>query len=146
MKSSAWDNKLWQNKMQEIPLDGDANSAWSKMQGLLDEVMPVTTATPVVKTPWSLLKSRLRTIAYTAATVAIILFAVYFLLKKQHQKPIKHNKEIVKPVHGHADSLKQPENRTDSAINTPPGPGRVTVDSLNTGNLSAKNNINTAID
>jgi len=140
MKSSAWDNKLWQNKMQEVPLDGDADLAWSEMQGLLDEVMPVTPATPMVKTPWSLPKSRLRTIAYAAAVAAIILFAAYFLLKKQHQKPIKHQKENVKPVHSHADSLKQIENRTDSAINTQPTPGRVTADSLNTDTSSAKNN------
>jgi len=144
MKSSAWDNKLWQNKMQEIPLDGDADLAWSEMQGLLDEVMPVTPATPVVKTRWGLPKSRLLTIAYTAAAAAMIIFAAYFLLKKQHQKAIKHHKENVKPVHGRTDSLKQIENRTDPAINTPPGQGRVTADSLNTDASSAKNNVNAA--
>lgn len=140
MKSSAWDNKLWQNKMQEIPLDGDADLAWGEMKGLLDEVMPVTPATPMTKTPWRLPKSRLRTIAYTVATLAIMLVAAYFLLKKQHQKSIKHNKENIKPVHVHADSLKQIENRTDSAINTPPGQGRVTADSLDTSTPSTKNN------
>lgn len=130
--------------MQEIPLDGDADLAWSEMRSLLDEAMPVTPATSMAKTPWSLPKSRLRTIAYTAAAAAIILFAVYFLLKKQHQKPINHHRENVKPVHGHADSLKQPESRTDSAINTQPMPGRVTADSLTSGISSVKNNVNTA--
>src|ERR1700744_6381952 len=129
MKSSAWDNKLWQNKMQEIPLDGDADLSWSAMQGLLDKVMPVTPATPVAKTPWGLTKTRLLIIAYTAAAAATILFTAYFLLKKQHQKPIKHNKENVKPVKVMADSLKQLENRGDSAIDKQPTPGRVTTDS-----------------
>ena len=143
MKSSAWDNTLWQNKMQEIPLERDADLAWSEMKGLLDEVMPVTPGNPVVKTPRRAPKSWVLTIVYTAAAAAIILLATHFLLKKQHQKTIKHNKENVKPADGHKDSLKQLKGERDSAINTPSTPGRVTADSIEASNTSAKNNVNT---
>jgi hypothetical protein len=142
MKSSAWDNTLWQNKMQEIPLERDADLAWSEMKGLLDEVMPVTPGSPVVKTPRRVPKSWVLIIVYAAAAAAIILLATHFLLKKQHQKTIKHNKENVKPADSHKDSLKQLKGERDSAINTPSTPGRVTADSVDASNTSAKNNVN----
>ena len=41
MKDKAWYNKLWQDKMLELPEKGDADAAWQKMQGLLDNNMPV---------------------------------------------------------------------------------------------------------
>ena len=49
MKDSVWYKKLWQKKMQEVPLRGDEGAAWDKMQALLDKNMPMETAVPIQK-------------------------------------------------------------------------------------------------
>jgi len=41
MKKSAWDKQLWQDKMQQLPLEGDEHAMWQNMQALLDKNMPV---------------------------------------------------------------------------------------------------------
>jgi len=40
MKNSAWYQKLWRKKLDELPLQQDAGSAWPGMKKLLDEQLP----------------------------------------------------------------------------------------------------------
>ena len=49
MKDSVWYNKLWQNKMLELPLEGDESAAWQKMQALLDGHLPVESPVAISK-------------------------------------------------------------------------------------------------
>jgi hypothetical protein len=95
MKNSAWYNKLWQNKMQELPLQEDANSAWQKMQGLLDDNMPVTHTTGNVKP--NLWGSKLITVLGVITTAALLYFAGAYLLKHHHAKKpnSKHTKMAI---------------------------------------------------
>jgi len=92
MKSSAWYNKLWQARMQELPILGDENAAWQKMQGLLDQEMPVTPpgsdASSPAK-PWWMGP----TFALIVIIIALLYYAGGHLL---HHK--KHNIKTVKPT------------------------------------------------
>ncbi len=42
MKNSAWYQKLWRKKLDELPLQKDTESAWPNMKKLLDEHIPET--------------------------------------------------------------------------------------------------------
>ncbi len=42
MKNSAWYQKLWRKKLDELPLQKDTESAWLNMKKLLDEHIPKT--------------------------------------------------------------------------------------------------------
>jgi len=91
MKSSAWYNKLWQARMQELPIQGDENAAWQKMQGLLDKEMPVTpssggTAAPAK--PWWL--------GLTFALIVIIIALLYYA-GGHLRHHTKHNIKTGKP-------------------------------------------------
>lgn len=90
MKDSAWYNKLWQQKMQELPLQGDGDAAWKKMQDLLDKNMPVSNAVPVQK-PVNLLRSAL-IITAAVITIAVILYLAgthFFAGHNNNNKPVK---------------------------------------------------------
>jgi hypothetical protein len=140
MKSSAWDNKLWHDKMLEIPLEGDVDSAWNKMQGMLNENMPAAPAAPVVKKLWGVSRSLLLTVLYTAAAAAIIILATHYVLKKNFKTIPEHHKQNIKHVSGRHDSARQAEK--DSILNNNPAADTVANDS--TGNGSTDNNLKPA--
>jgi hypothetical protein len=88
MRDSAWYNKLWQTKMQELPLEGDEHAMWQNMQGLLDENMPVSSPVVPPKPAASLLK-RLLYVAAAIITAAVIYYAVSHILADRHEKTNK---------------------------------------------------------
>lgn len=145
MKSSAWDNKLWQNKMLEIPLEEDVNSAWADMERMLDDVMPVVPGPPAVKKLWGISRSMLLTIAYTAAAAAILIFATHYILKEHPHKTFKPNKENVKPIPGQPANKPGSGNKSDTGAITLPASGNK-GDSLDATKTAATNGIaNTVI-
>ena len=104
MKDSAWYNKLWQNKMQELPLQEDANAAWQKMQGLLDKNMPVNNPVSVPKPgrSWGYVFS---VIAVAVIIAALLYFAGSYMLAS-HNKINKRNNKNTK---SYIDSTKNAE-------------------------------------
>lgn len=114
MKSSAWDNKLWQNKMQELPVTGDANGSWQKMAGLLDAELPVTGPAGAAKP--NLWASRLLKVLVVIVAAAALYFAVIYLFKhgpENKKSPVKQEKHT---TNKNTDQLKN--NGTNS---TPDG-------------------------
>jgi hypothetical protein len=103
MKDSAWYNKLWRAKMQELPLQGDEHDAWQKMQGLLDQHMPVNSAVIVPKASTSVWVKLMYVLA--AIIIAAILYYAASLM------PIRHHEKTIKPTGKHARII------TDSAVN-----------------------------
>ncbi|SDT63737.1 Outer membrane protein beta-barrel domain-containing protein [Mucilaginibacter mallensis] len=100
MKDSAWYNKLWQTKMQELPLEGDEHAAWQKMQGLLDQHMPVSSPVVVPK-PATKLWVKLLYVLVAIITAAIIYYAASYMLADHHEKT---NKAVGKHALINADS------------------------------------------
>ncbi|WP_158991868.1 outer membrane beta-barrel protein [Mucilaginibacter sp. L196] len=103
MKDSAWYNKLWQTKMQELPLQGDEHGAWQKMQGLLDQHMPVNSPVITPKAGTSLWVKLMYVLA-TIISAAILYYAATRILAHHHEKTNK-------PIGKHAQII------TDSAAN-----------------------------
>jgi len=89
MKNSVWYSKLWQTKMQELPLHGDEDAAWEKkMQGLLDNYIPA--AIPLVKPkPGTSTGIKLIYILAAIISVAILYYAGNKMLKNHHKQPNK---------------------------------------------------------
>lgn len=106
MKSSAWYNKLWQTKMQELPVQGDEHAAWQKMLGLLDQEMPVTpsgggTSTPAK--PWW--------VGLTFALIVLIIALLYYA-----GGPLLHHKKYnIKTVKREVFKNKSNNSNTNSA-------------------------------
>jgi hypothetical protein len=88
MKDSAWYNRLWQNKMQQLTLEEDGDAAWKNMLALLDENMPVTLpiANPSPPRPWWV---KLITVLAVVTTIAVIYYAGSRLLAHHPKKTIK---------------------------------------------------------
>ena len=85
MKNSAWYTKLWQTKMQELPLQGGEDAAWKKMQSLLDQQMPVIS--PVIKSKaGASLGVKLLYILAAIICIAILFYAGSKILKDDHKK------------------------------------------------------------
>jgi len=101
MKDSAWYNKLWQQKMQEFPVEGDGDAAWEKMQGLLDKHMPVSSPAGSIK-PRKSWGSTLITVAG-----AIIIAALVYLAATHYFAG-----------HNHIPQRQHPMPKSDSAQNT----------------------------
>jgi hypothetical protein len=102
MKDQEWYNKLWRDKLQQLPVEGDEHAMWQKMQGLLDEEMPVSnpgTSGKPGKFPGG--GAILPAVVIIAATLALI----YFL--SGHSKEGKHKEQIkaIKSIVMHRDSL-----------------------------------------
>ena len=92
MKDSVWYNKLWHNKMQELPVEGDANAAWQKMQALLDDNMPASPPNGINK-PGRSLGYNLMLLAAAAILAALLYYAGTRLLggnKPVVEKSQKH--------------------------------------------------------
>jgi len=85
MKDSAWYNKLWQTKMQELPLEGDEHTMWQNMQSLLDENMPVSNPVVTPK-PATSLWVKLIYIMAVIITAAVVYYAASHLLASHHEK------------------------------------------------------------
>jgi len=103
MKDSAWYNKLWQSKMQELPLQGDGHDAWQKMQGLLDQHMPVNSVVIAPKARTSVWVKLMYVLA--AIIIAAILYYAASLM------PMHHHEKTNKPTGKHARII------IDSAVN-----------------------------
>lgn len=74
--------------MQELPLEGDEHAAWQKMQGLLDQNMPVSS--PVI-TPKSAISLRVKLLYIIAAivTAVLIYYAASHVFAGHHEKTNK---------------------------------------------------------
>lgn len=123
MRNSAWYHKLWQRKLNDLPIKVNEEQAWGNMQTLLDKHMPVEKparrmAKPIAATIVSLLRFVLP-VAAMAGTAAYIGIKVY-----KHDKiklPVKKHMVVagrpVKKVTIAPDSTKALFN-TNSIKNT----------------------------
>lgn len=86
MRNSAWYQKIWHNKLQQFPLNRDADSAWAEMKSILDKELPVTQ--PVSKTPLKSAISKLISplLTYVLPAAAMIAACGYFIIKSPAEK------------------------------------------------------------
>lgn len=117
MKKSAWDNKLWHDKMQQLPVEGDANAAWQKMQGLLDENMPVNSV--VSSKPGKFFQSKIVQILGAILVAAIICYVAYYLLNK-HPDTNKQKEKSFIPATKNAANKTIAEQKGATAQNVSP--------------------------
>jgi hypothetical protein len=113
MKSSAWDNRLWQSKMQELPIYADEDSAWDKMQALLDEHMPVNAPVVDPGKPFGPFGTRLISILGALILAALVYYAVTHMPVIHEHKSIKN----IKPVTG---KITRPHSSINNAANNNP--------------------------
>jgi hypothetical protein len=113
MKSSAWDNRLWQSKMQELPIYADEDFAWNKMQALLDEHMPVNAPVVDPKKPFGPFGTRLISIFGALILAALLYYAATHMYVVHEHKSIKN----IKPVAG---KITRPHSSINHAANNNP--------------------------
>ncbi len=75
--------------MQELPLEGDEHAAWQKMQGLLDQNMPVSSPVIITPKPGTLLWVKLLYIIAAIITAMVIYYAASHVLVNHHEKTNK---------------------------------------------------------
>ena len=135
MKDSAWYNKLWQSKMQELPLQGDGHDAWQKMQGLLDQHMPVNStviAPKAATTVWVKLMYLLAVII----SAAILYYGATHILVYHHEKT---NKPTGKHAHIITDSAANKSGLTTTG--TPTDNAAYSKKNTAIGNINKNNGI-----
>jgi hypothetical protein len=133
MKDSAWDNKLWQNKMQELPLKGDVNAAWLNMQTLLDENMPAGQSV-AGKNAGRILKNSVISVI-SVIIIATLLYSTVKLISGGHHP--KNNNEKHKTIQRDSNSA---ASETPGKNNLTPGKGNLTGSTANlTDSAGAKN-------
>jgi len=94
MRNSAWYHKIWRNKLQQFPLNRDADSAWAEMKSILDKELPV--AHPAAKAPLKSAISKLISplLTYVLPAAAMIAACGYFIIKSPPgKKTIKNQKK-----------------------------------------------------
>ncbi|MEX8548224.1 MAG: hypothetical protein V5804_11540 [Mucilaginibacter sp.] len=85
MKNSAWYQKLWRKKLDELPVQQDSKSSWTNMKKLLDEHMPeINTVGRSSDKPFG--TSIVSLLSYLIPLIAIISATVYFYVP-QYMKP-----------------------------------------------------------
>jgi hypothetical protein len=142
MKDSVWYNKLWHNKMQKLPVEGDANAAWQKMQALLDDNMPASPPNSINK-PGKSLGYNLMLLAAAAILAALLYYAGTRLLGgnkpvvEKSQKHINLNNAEYKST-GQKASLTS-QNLKATGNNLPASENNETV---NNTDIHTKNNTN----
>jgi hypothetical protein len=109
MTDSAWYNRLWQNKMQQLTLEEDGDAAWKNMQALLDENMPITSpaVNPNPARPWWV---KLITVLAVVTTIVVIYYAGSHLLAH-------HPKKTIKQAGKHALINSDSAENKDTAVN-----------------------------
>jgi len=86
MRNSAWYHKIWRKKLQQFPLNRDADSAWAEMKSILDKELPVAqpATSPPLKSAISKLISPILT--YVLPAAAMITACGYFIIKSPTEK------------------------------------------------------------
>ena len=121
MKNSAWYQKLWKSKLDELPLVQAAESSWLDMKELLDAASGTTPSKPLGAKIISFL-------TYILPVAAMIIGAVYMITI---QKPIKSKTEkLKKDTLFQNPTLQENKFKTDSTGDSAPITG--------TSDLSAK--------
>lgn len=101
MKNSAWYHKLWLNKLSDLPLKEEADTAWSGMEQLLDQQLPIgnsPSGTPVPKPAGTTLGTYFGYIISAAAMVGI---SAYFTLRTPEQAKVNKvvkDKNVVQSI------------------------------------------------
>lgn len=116
MKNSAWYHKLWLNKLSDLPLKEDADTAWSSMEQLLDQQLPVgnsPSGTPAPKPAGTTLGTYFSYIISAAAMVGI---TAYFTLRTPEQAKVNKavkDKNVVRAI---TDTLRADSLRAETAV------------------------------
>ncbi|WP_295767558.1 hypothetical protein [uncultured Mucilaginibacter sp.] len=90
MKNSAWYNKLWRKKLNELPVRADADAAWLGMQKMLDVHLPVqppATTAPAVTKP--LIAKVISVVGYVLPAAAMVGAATWFAVKPPIKQRVK---------------------------------------------------------
>ncbi|MDT3404128.1 hypothetical protein [Mucilaginibacter terrae] len=106
MKSSAWYNKLWRNKLNKLPVKGDAGAAWANMQQMLDAHLPVSGvpgASPAAAK--SIVAKIVSMAAYVLPAAAMVGAATWFVVKPPARQKIALKPGKQKEYHLKADSV-----------------------------------------
>jgi len=138
MKSSGWDNKLWHDKMQELPIPGDENSAWGAMRALLDENMPVET--PVVNLPKNPSGTKLISILAAVIIAGILCYTAVRLYPSLRHKLHQDDAQKIKPFNNkyHVADNNPKNTGTNNAL-TVTKPGKNTADNTSANTTPSGN-------
>lgn len=106
MKKSAWNQKLWLQKFEKLPVQTNANASWSKMGHLLDQQLPAANpsvgGTAGAKTVLAKLTGLL---TYILPITIVMSLSTYFIVRDVALRP---KPSIIRKVEKYpADMLKQ---------------------------------------
>lgn len=129
MKNSAWYQKLWRKKLDELPVQQDTESSWPDMKKLLDEHMPEMD-TDGGRNRNSFGAALLSLLGYLIMVIAIIGAIGYFYFPRYIKPKNVQNQKIKQ--HEVLDSLKHEQIKTDHIRNDNTGTKAlpVTVDTF----------------
>lgn len=132
MKNSAWYQKFWRKKLDELPVQQDTESSWPHMKKLLDEHMPeIGTGGGSSSKPFG--RSLVSLLGYLIPVIAIIAAIGYFYAPG-YIKPKNALNQKTKQQE-HLDSLKHKQIKDDSTKNDSIGTKALPV----TGNTFVQN-------
>ncbi|EDM36065.1 hypothetical protein PBAL39_23697 [Pedobacter sp. BAL39] len=84
MSNSAWYRKIWQRKLNNLPIKESADSSWTAMQQILDVYIPSTGKS--LPTPKTLGSKFINVLTYALPATSILLGITYFLIFHQPQQ------------------------------------------------------------
>lgn len=113
MKNSAWYSKLWQKKLDKLPVKSNPGAAWTNMQQMLDAQLPVGGVAPAAPVAGKTLIAKIVTMAgYVLPAAAMVGAATWIAVK-----PPAKQKTTQKPDKKHEYRLKTNEANKEDVFN-----------------------------
>jgi hypothetical protein len=96
MRNSGWDHKLWNKKLNELPVETDLNSAWSEMQSILDKNLPLNNLPKSEGLRRTIGNKIVSILGYILPAAAIIAGLTYFVTRQPKAEKTITTKQINK--------------------------------------------------
>lgn len=96
MRNSGWDHKLWNKKLNELPVETDLSSAWSEMQSILDKNLPLNNLPKSEGLRRTIGNKIISILGYILPAAAIIAGLTYFATRQPKAEKNITTKQINK--------------------------------------------------
>lgn len=130
MKNSGWHHKLWNKKLDELPVQENMDLSWSEMQSILDQQMPLQPTNGGTQTGGSTIKaigSKIATmLGYILPAAAMVSIITYVALKepakpkdlkKSNPKSVLKQSAVKTTDSSHRDTLSPDTAIASAAVN-----------------------------
>lgn len=114
MKKSVWYHKLWNDKLNKVPIKKSSNAAWEGMAEILDKNLPKSQG--ITDSTASFGKKILKIVAYVTPIVVIIAVVLFFSEPKRNTSPTPNAEMTVSVLDSNDNYLEIPGEAIEQLV------------------------------